>query len=235
MARFPPAKLDYTTLVHTTSNDATSDEAILYYVQDPMCSWCWGFRPLWDALRAALPSEVEIVYVAGGLAPDSDQPMPIEMQRAIRGYWHDIQRQLGTEFNFDFWRLNAPRRSTYASCRAAIAAANQGAQVAMIDAIQRAYYLRALNPSDEPVLIGLAQELGLNRCQFEQDLRSAATHEEFARQKALARALPVEGFPSLVLETRGQRVRLAREYRDYRVLLEQIQTIAASAGASRVV
>ncbi|MFT6977114.1 MAG: putative protein-disulfide isomerase, partial [Shewanella psychromarinicola] len=22
----------------------------LYYVHDPMCSWCWGYRPTWDTL-----------------------------------------------------------------------------------------------------------------------------------------------------------------------------------------
>lgn len=207
---------------------ATLPAATLYYVYDPMCSWCWGFRPLWDALQAALPAEVAVVYVAGGLAPDSDQPMPAEMQQAIQGYWREIQTQLGTEFNFDFWRLNTPRRSTYMSCRAAIAAANQNAQVAMIDAIQRAYYLRALNPSDEVVLIQLAAELGLDRQQFEQDLQSPATQQEFTRQMSLARALPIDGFPSLVLEIGGERVKLQREYRDYRVQLQQIQAILSA-------
>lgn len=207
---------------------ATLPAATLYYVYDPMCSWCWGFRPLWDALQAALPAEVAVVYVAGGLAPDSDQPMPAEMQQAIQGYWREIQTQLGTEFNFDFWRLNTPRRSTYMSCRAAIAAANQNAQVAMIDGIQRAYYLRALNPSDVAVLTQLAEELGLDRQQFEQDLQSPATQQEFTRQMALARALPIDGFPSLVLEIGGERVKLQREYRDYRVQLQQIQAILSA-------
>lgn len=207
---------------------ATLPAATLYYVYDPMCSWCWGFRPLWDALQEILPTEVKVEYVAGGLAPDSDQPMPAEMRQAIEGYWREIQAQLGTEFNFDFWRLNTPRRSTCMSCRAAIAAANQHAQPVMIDAIQRAYYLRALNPSDVAVLTQLAEELGLDRQQFEQDLQSPATQQEFTRQMALARALPIDGFPSLVLEIGGERVRLQREYRDYHVQLRQIHAILSA-------
>lgn len=207
---------------------AKFSRATLHYVYDPMCSWCWGFRPVWDALQAALPVDVTVAWVAGGLAPDSDQPMPMEMRQAIQGHWQEIQRQLGTPFNFDFWRLNAPRRSTYMACRAAIAAARQGAQTRMIDAIQRAYYLRALNPSETSVLVQLAEELGLDTERFAQDLKSEETQQEFARQMTLARALPIDGFPSLVLETGDQRVRLQREYQDHRTLLTQIRQIIAA-------
>lgn len=211
---------------------AKLSRATLHYVYDPMCSWCWGFRPVWDALQAALPVDVTVAWVAGGLAPDSDQPMPMEMRQAIQGHWQEIQRQLGTPFNFDFWRLNASRRSTYMSCRAAIAAARQDAQTRMIDAIQRAYYLRALNPSETSVLVQLAEELGLDTERFAQDLESEETQQEFARQMTLARALPIDGFPSLVLETGDQRVRLQREYLDHRRLLTQIRQIIAAQDGS---
>jgi putative protein-disulfide isomerase len=173
--------------------------ATLYYVHDPMCSWCWGFRPTWNALKQALPDTVTVENVSGGLARDCDDLMPGDMQELIEGYWRKVHAQLGTEFNFDFWRLNQPRRSTYMSCRAAIAAASQNAEQAMIDAIQRGYFLRALNPSDVPVLVKLAGELGLDQDRFERDLLSASTELEFQRQLKLARKLPIHGFPSLVL------------------------------------
>jgi protein-disulfide isomerase-like protein with CxxC motif len=54
----------------------------------------------------------------------------------------------GTEFNFDFWTKCQPRRDTYKACRAVIAASQQNAEEAMIEAIQKAYYLRAMNPSE---------------------------------------------------------------------------------------
>ena len=31
------------------------EDAVLVYVHDPMCSWCYGFRPTWVGLRAILP------------------------------------------------------------------------------------------------------------------------------------------------------------------------------------
>ncbi len=197
--------------------------ATLYYVHDPMCSWCWGFRPTWDALQRALPASVAVINVAGGLAADCDQPMPIDMQRTIEGYWHSIQKQLGTEFNFDFWRNNQPRRSTYMACRATLAAANQNSQAAMINAIQRAYYLQARNPSDDKVLIQLATELGLEPQQFERDLYSSETETEFARQRALARQLPIQGFPSLVLKTGNHISRIDQDYLHVEPMLAAIE------------
>ena len=47
----------------------------VYLIVDPMCSWCWGFRPVWDEFQASLPDEVVVVDLMGGLAPDTEQPM----------------------------------------------------------------------------------------------------------------------------------------------------------------
>lgn len=81
---------------------SANPDAILYHVHDPMCSWCWGFRRAWDQLREALPDSIKVVNVVGGLAPDTDEPMPLEQQKTIAGYWSDVAEQTGAQFNFDF-------------------------------------------------------------------------------------------------------------------------------------
>lgn len=43
----------------------------------------------------------------------------------------------------------------------------------MLDAIQQAYYLRAISPHEEATHRQLAQELGLNVSQFEHDVNGA--------------------------------------------------------------
>ncbi|MCJ8272080.1 MAG: DsbA family protein, partial [Psychrosphaera sp.] len=96
------------------------EKPILYYVYDPMCSWCWGYRPAWQALKEQLEPVVDIQYRVGGLAPDSDLPMPADMQTFLQGVWHKINAQLGTQFNHDFWTHCQPRRSTYPACRAVL-------------------------------------------------------------------------------------------------------------------
>lgn len=201
----------------------------LYYLHDPMCSWCWGYRPVWDALQQKLPAAIEVEYVAGGLAPDCNIPMPIAQQQMIQNHWRTIEVKLGTKFNHAFWTKNTPRRSTYNACRAVIAAHKQAAQKTMIDAIQQGYYLRALNPSNVEILIGLAKELsqqqvklGLAIDQFINDLSSAETEKELARQISLARQLSQQGFPALVLENDAIRHQISVDYSDYRLTLAEI-------------
>jgi putative protein-disulfide isomerase len=207
--------------------------ATLYYIHDPMCSWCWGYRPEWDALQQVLPKSITVQYVAGGLAPDTDIPMPIEQQKTIQRHWHNIQQKLGTEFNFDFWTKNTPYRSTYIACRAVIASQQQGFQTQMLDAIQRAYYLRALNPSNSEVLVQLATELSqqhglqliIDVSQFEKDLNSFETQDKLTKDILLAQELTQQGFPSLVFEQQGKRYSIAVDYLNHKTSLAQIQQV----------
>ncbi|MCF6226272.1 MAG: DsbA family protein [Xanthomonadales bacterium] len=113
-------------------------QTTLFYIHDPMCSWCWGYRPTWLKLQASLPENIKIKYLLGGLAADTDRPMSIDMQHSIAGHWRKIQTMLGTEFNFDFWDNCSPRRDTYKASRAVVVAAQQGLEEEMIKAIQHA-------------------------------------------------------------------------------------------------
>ncbi len=205
----------------------------LYYIHDPMCSWCWGYRPVWEKLQQELPDSLSVEYVVGGLAPDSDQTMSQQMQREIQAHWHTIQSKLGTEFNFDFWIKNTPRRATYPACRAVIAARNQGCEQAMITAIQHAYYLRAMNPSDRDVLLQLAGELfkhGLlsDAGKFAHELESARTVLELERQIALARTLTHSGFPSLIFEYDQRHQPVDIDYLDHTSSLKLVMQLLAT-------
>lgn len=197
----------------------------LYYIHDPMCSWCYGFEPTWKTIQEKLPSSVTVEYVVGGLAPDSDEPMPEQTKQMIMGAWHRIHEMLGTEFNFDFWTKNTPRRSTYPACRAVLAAKVQNQEKEMIAAIQRAYYQKALNPSDDHILIELATELDLDIERFKEDLKSEKINQKLAKQITLARELSHRGFPSLVLENNGNYHFIEHDYKDARVTHSRINTL----------
>mgnify|MGYP000270501778 CR=1 FL=1 len=203
----------------------------LYYIHDPMCSWCWGYHPIWDLLQKKLPPSIVVEYVAGGLAPDSNSPMPVAQQQMIKNHWRTIEKKLGTQFNHDFWHKNTPRRSTYNACRAVIAAHKQACQQPMVEAIQQGYYLRALNPSDLDVLIDLARELceqerlTLDVDKFILDINSEETERELARQITFARKLTQQGFPSLVLEVKDLCHPIAIDYLDYENTLSDINSL----------
>jgi len=213
------------------------DAVELVYVHDPMCSWCWGFRPTLTSLRSQLPEQVRFRPLLGGLAPDSDQAMPQTLQQQLQLTWQRIQQQIpGTQFNFDFWTHCKPRRSTYPACRAVIAARMLDPQKAepMIEAIQRAYYLRAMNPSDLDTLLQLAVELELDGEKFAFMLRRDFVDEQLQTEIGEARALGASSFPSLVLRADfANYASVPIDYLDTRPMLNTIETLIASMPSNR--
>ena len=199
--------------------------AKLYYAHDPMCAWCYAFRPVFEALITKLPDQVEVMHLLGGLAPDTDEPMPREMREFIQANWRRIEAQVpGITFNHDFWQDCQPRRSTYPACRAVIAARQQGAEydLEMIWAIQQAYYRQARNPSDVSTLTGLAAEIGLNQDKFSKDLQSEETDEVLQQEIKHSRQLGLNTFPSLLLVLPDQKVSIDLDYIDANSMAKKI-------------
>ena len=203
----------------------------LVYVHDPMCSWCYAFEPLRRDLMAALDGRLPVRRLLGGLAPDSDAPMPEPMREKLEQTWQRIEQVVpGTRFNYDFWRHCAPRRSTYPSNRAVIAARRQdpACDTRMTARIQQAYYLEARNPSDDSTLTELAAELGLDSERFARDLVAEETRQAHEAEMMQARALDIFSFPSLALVHDGVPRHLALTYTELDFLLEQIDAITES-------
>jgi putative protein-disulfide isomerase len=206
------------------------DDNQLIYIHDPMCSWCWGFRPTFERLCAQLPGRIRVTRLLGGLAPDSDRPMPAEMQTRLQETWRRIQARIpGTAFNFDFWRLCRPRRSTWPACRAVIAARqlDVSAEQPMIHAIQRAYYLEARNPSDGETLTALARQLGLPQDEFCTLLDAPQTQQVLSAEIAAARRMGADSFPSLRLRIGESLWPVAVDYADVATMLDTIGNLAA--------
>lgn len=190
-----------------------------------MCSWCYGFRPLWQQLQTQLPEDIEVRYVVGGLAPDSSEPMPEDMQNMLMATWERITQAIpGVQFNFDFWTSNQPRRSTYPSCRAVLAAKQLDAtkEREMIEGIQNAYYQQALNPSDNKTLIHVAETIGLDRELFTTALNSTATQQALQQELQFARSIGGDSFPALILQQNGKHHTLLLSYTDAEKILAQL-------------
>lgn len=215
---------------HAADSAKIAPAAGLIYVHDPMCSWCWGFRRAYLRLLSELPPSIPVTPLLGGLAPDSSEPMPPQMQQQLQQTWRRIEAAIpGARFNHDFWRDCRPRRSTWPACRAVLAARAQdrdgaGHDFAMTTAIQRGYYLHARNPSDESTLLEFAAELGLDAPAFQTELRSARVRRQLQSEIAAARQLGAHGFPALIL-LRGaadRPVRIDIDYTDAQPMLDDI-------------
>ena len=176
----------------------------------------------------ALDGRLAIRRLVGGLAPDSDVPMAADMRAGLQQTWQRIQQTIpGTEFNFDFWSKCQPRRSTYPSNRAVIAARRQGEEFdpLMTHRIQRAYYLEARNPSDNETLIELAADIGLDAGRFAEELVDSTTAEMFSAELHEARRMGLNSFPSLALMTATELHHIGLNYTDAAAMQDQVEAL----------
>ena len=197
----------------------------LYYVHDPMCSWCYAFKSTLDELKKHLSSNVKLVYVVGGLAPHSDEIMPKDMQEKIQSIWYEIEKVTGTKFNHDFWTKCQARRSTYLACQATMLARYDNKEDEMIEAIQKAYYQNAQNPSDASTLIKLAKQIGMDEKKFEEDLKSEKIENDLQNELNFRRSIHVRAFPSLVLKYKKELYPINIKFNDYKSMLDQINNM----------
>lgn len=198
----------------------------LYYIYDPMCSWCYAFEQSLKDLRKQLPLELSFKLILGGLAADTTTPMPIKTQAMIQQAWQQIENSVPPlRFNFDFWTKNTPYRSTYPACRAILAATNQSHEFAkpMRKAIQLAYYQLAKNPSLPDVLIDCAKQLPLDIKRFTKDLASMSTEIKLTEHRHFSRLLKVNSYPSLRLVLDAEVYTIPVDYNDSKSALEQIK------------
>jgi putative protein-disulfide isomerase len=142
----------------------------LFYIHDPMCSWCYAFSQSWDALQQELSANIQVVYLLGGLAPDSTEPMPLATQKMVQQAWRRIEQTVpGVQFNWDFWSQNTPIRSTYPACRAILAARKQrdAAELPMIRAIQQRLLSACQEPGPASDITGMRAGDWIGRADFQ--------------------------------------------------------------------
>jgi putative protein-disulfide isomerase len=200
----------------------------LFYIHDPMCSWCYAFSESLAGLQRDMPADIQMVYVLGGLAPDTTEPMPEGLRQTIQQNWRRIEQTVPhVRFNFDFWALNTPMRSTYPACRALLAARKQGMEyeLKLLQAIQSAYYQQARNPSLASVLQECAAAVGLDEAMFSKDLISGLIDQQLLDEIQLARSMRVTSYPSLRLKRDNEIMSINIDYHDHQTMINQIRKL----------
>jgi len=191
-----------------------------------MCSWCYAFDTVLTELESLLPDSIRLKKIIGGLAADSDTPMPAHLINTIQSAWQKIEKTVPhVQFNFEFWSKNQPFRSTYPSCRAVLAAKKQSPvfENKMIQQIQFVYYKNAKNPSLNETLIQCAQRIGLNVELFKNDFTSQEIELTLQKDIQFARSLAVSSYPSLRLDIDNQIVTINIDYINAQSMLKQIR------------
>lgn len=175
--------------------------SLLWYFADPMCSWCWGFTPVIEAVREAYRPRLKVALVLGGLRSDTS-PQTAAQREEILHHWHQVHARSGQPFRFEDAMPDGFVYDTEPASRAVLAAGSLDAELIfpMYKTIQSAFYAEGRNVTQRDVLADLAAGLGLERDAFLQAFESEAMRSKAQAHFNHARQAGVRGFPTLILQ-----------------------------------
>ncbi|MEQ7919242.1 DsbA family protein [Xanthomonas sp. WHRI 1810A] len=196
----------------------------LLYVMDPMCSWCWGFAPVADALvEQARVAGLPLHLVVGGLRTGSGAALEPATRRYILEHWQAVKDTTGQSFRLDGALPDGFVYDTEPACRAVVAARSLDPDIAwrLVKEIQQAFYLEGRDVTQGSVLAELAERAGLPRIEFAEAFDSAEQQAATASDFSWVQDLGLAGFPTLLAERNGQLALLTNGYQP----LEQLSPL----------
>lgn len=180
------------------------------YVGDPMCSWCWGFAPVVEAIEQRYDAPLEIVV--GGLRPGPAAEPLDNLRPYLVEHWVEIGERTGQPFDLAGLDRSGWLYDTELPARAVVAVreAVPAQTLAAFTRLQRAFYAEAVDVTDPAVYPGLLSEVGaaaaIELLQSEES-KALAWHD-FGR----SREWGIGGFPTLLVEHGGQLRIVTRGY-----------------------
>lgn len=192
----------------------------LLYVMDPMCSWCWGFAPVVQALaEQAAAAGVPLQLVLGGLRRERAALDPAARVR-ILSHWQAVNASTGQLFNFNDALPEGFVYDTEPACRALVTARGLDEQSVwpLLELIQEAFYAEGRDVTRAQVLVELAERAGIPRIEFAAAFDSVEAAEATAADFTWVQDLGISGFPTLLAERDGRLALLTNGYQPLEAL-----------------
>jgi putative protein-disulfide isomerase len=177
--------------------------ALLHYIYDPLCGWCYGAEPLvWAATKV---DGLTLRMHAGGLWPQPTR-LPEPTRRYIQQADMRVGQMSGQPYGEPYLNgllfdpeLVLESRPVVAAVLAAQALDSSKA-LPMLRGIQHAHYERGQHVVREATLEAVAGEIGLNVAAFADALKTAPVDEHIASSQELMSNVGAQGFPTFVLQ-----------------------------------
>ena len=205
----------------------------LVYFADPMCSWCWGFAAVIEAVEQAFGDTLPIRLVMGGLRPGTTEVMAETAKAELRGHWAHVTEASGQPFGPSGLDGEGFIYDTDPSARAVVLMRRRRPDraLAFLEAAQRGFYAEGLDITQAGVLGDLAATFGEDAASFVEDLESDGVKQETWRDYAISRGAGVTGFPTLIMgpQTDKTYIALARGFQPAASVLGGIGQLVAAA------
>lgn len=190
---------------------------IIWYVADPMCSWCWGFAPVIEQIQQHYADQVTFQLLPGGLRAGTTQPFTAEKRAQILQHWHAVHIKTSQPFTFEQALPADFIYDTEPACRAVVSVSQlmPAKTFTYFTAIQHAFYVEQADVTQLTVLQQLAEKLAIPTSEFaarfQSDEIKQLTQNGFQRVAQWG----VRGFPTLIAEGATERQLISAGYRSF--------------------
>ncbi len=195
------------------------------YVADPMCSWCWGFSPVINALSERVRGRASLSVVVGGLRPGTTEVMDRSMKGSIRHHWEQVNQASGQPFAFGLFDRDNFVYDTEPACRAVVTVRtlNPDAVLPMFEALHRAFYVENRDITTTGELAAAARSVGVDGDAFAEAFPSEEMIDRTKDDFRLSRKLGVTGFPTVVVRDESGYAFLTVGYQPFEALEQLLE------------
>ncbi len=172
----------------------------IIFVVDPMCSWCWGFAPIMEALRKS--DDYTCSLVVGGLRTKGEMRWDESSKRYLQGHWQQVSKSTGQPFSNALFEKEYFDYDTYPACKAVVSVCELfGMQRSFeyLHIIQNAFYAKGEDITQVEVLMGLLDSIDIDIEKFDTFYKSDRAQLLMEHDFSKARSMGANAFPSVVI------------------------------------
>jgi putative protein-disulfide isomerase len=189
-----------------------------------MCSWCWGFTPIFERIREHFDKDFRFALVMGGLRPYTQDSVTDQFREEILHHWHDVQKMTGQDFTFDNAMPDGFVYDTEPPARAVLIVGRLSPEntFAFFKAIQHAFYVEQLDVTKADVLAELASTFDVKTDAFSDMFESEEMKAMVQKHYLQTREFGVRGFLTLGTGSSDQHIIFANGFQPYEELEQSI-------------
>ncbi len=191
-------------LMILTTFKMNSQSDTLYYIGDPMCSWCYGFAPELDQVRNTFKG-TPFIMIMGGLRAGGKETLG-ELSGFLKEHWEEINKLTNQKFKYDILNKSNVLYDTEPACRAIIVveALKPEAKYDYFKAVQQSFYYYNDQPGVASTYAKIAIRFGIDEKTFLAKFNSQEAKQKTQADFTMSQQMGARGFPTLMAKIDGK-------------------------------
>jgi putative protein-disulfide isomerase len=202
----------------------------IYYVYDPLCSWCYGFSPVIKKIKNAYKDQFDFKVISGGMQ-SGERKQPVS---AIRDYlkaaYKNVTEKTGVEFGEKFMTVLEEGSRMLDSIPPSIALSivkdlKPEEALNFAASIQEAIYYDGFNWNSVKAYLPYLKQYDIDPEDFKRKFEDPIYKEKTLEDFKLAANFGVTGFPSVILKKEDKYYLIAQGFVPFEKLNATVEQI----------